>query len=209
MAIVHEGRIIDANERFARLTGWKVSELAGREPAGGFRLRSREGLQSHHRGDGPGEIDLINVAGQSVPVEFMCRTVEYRGPRMRGDLRARPQRAQGSRAHYRASGPPRCADRSSQSWFLRPAPEPRSWRPAAAKNEQLAILCLDLDRFKAVNDIFGHGEGDRILMKVADILRKAVGEGDTVARLGGDEFAILQVGWRTARRGASTCRTAS
>ncbi|MEA2930887.1 MAG: hypothetical protein QOG38_3315, partial [Hyphomicrobiales bacterium] len=58
--------------------------------------------------------------------------------------------------------------------------------------ETLALLCLDLDNFKGVNDTLGHPIGDRLLGTIAERVRGAVGEGDTVARLGGDEFAVLQ-----------------
>ena len=61
---------------------------------------------------------------------------------------------------------------------------PRGGRPTA-------VLFLDLDDFKAVNDRLGHGEGDKLLVDVAQRLKAVTRAGDTVARLGGDEFAII------------------
>jgi diguanylate cyclase (GGDEF)-like protein len=58
----------------------------------------------------------------------------------------------------------------------------------------VAVFCLDLDRFKAVNDAHGHPVGDLLLKAVADRLRQCVRDVDMAARLGGDEFAIVQAG---------------
>lgn len=55
----------------------------------------------------------------------------------------------------------------------------------------IAILYIDLDKFKPVNDTYGHKVGDEVLIEVADRLKRNVREGDFVSRLGGDEFAIL------------------
>ncbi|MBK5961338.1 hypothetical protein CCR97_24490 [Rhodoplanes elegans] len=54
-----------------------------------------------------------------------------------------------------------------------------------------AVLCIDLDRFKEVNDCHGHAVGDALLLRVAHRLRRCLGEGDVAARVGGDEFAVL------------------
>ena len=62
---------------------------------------------------------------------------------------------------------------------------------ATRNHESRAILVIDLDRFKWINDSFGHDQGDRLLKQFADRLVAATRESDTVARLGGDEFAIL------------------
>ncbi len=59
------------------------------------------------------------------------------------------------------------------------------------RKSRLALLFLDLDRFKVINDTLGHDFGDRLLQVLADRLRQCVREEDTVARLSGDEFAIL------------------
>jgi diguanylate cyclase (GGDEF)-like protein/PAS domain S-box-containing protein len=61
---------------------------------------------------------------------------------------------------------------------------------ASAANGSFAVLCIDLDRFKEVNDVFGHSAGDELLRRLAGRLKEACG-GSFIARLGGDEFTVI------------------
>jgi diguanylate cyclase (GGDEF)-like protein len=62
---------------------------------------------------------------------------------------------------------------------------------ALRKKDTFAVLAIDLDKFKAVNDTLGHSVGDRLLIMVADRLREMAGSHDTVSRFGGDEFMVI------------------
>lgn len=66
----------------------------------------------------------------------------------------------------------------------------------ARRGQGSAILLIDLDNFKLVNDTLGHAAGDELLVTVVNILKSNLREGDLLARLGGDEFAVLLEGWK-------------
>jgi len=74
------------------------------------------------------------------------------------------------------------------------------------RGDCLAVLCLDLDHFKSVNDTLGHPVGDELLKLVSDRLRGCVRELDTIARLGGDEFAIIMTQLQQPTDAASLSR---
>lgn len=64
------------------------------------------------------------------------------------------------------------------------------------KDEEIQFLHIDLDKFKPINDVFGHQFGDNVLETIADILRKRIGAEDVIARVGGDEFLLLRAAGR-------------
>ena len=65
---------------------------------------------------------------------------------------------------------------------------------ASRARESAAVLMLDIDDFKRVNDVYGHGSGDQVLTELADLLRNAIRGSDVVCRLGGEEFGVIMAG---------------
>ena len=80
---------------------------------------------------------------------------------------------------------------------------------SARHKTRFAVLFMDLDNFKQINDSFGHATGDQLLIQVAGRLRKAVREADVVARLGGDEFIVLLKGLSTGAEAATVAEKIS
>jgi diguanylate cyclase (GGDEF)-like protein len=64
---------------------------------------------------------------------------------------------------------------------------------AKRKKKKALIMYLDVDKFKEINDTFGHGEGDNVLIDIANILKESYRESDIIARIGGDEFIVLLI----------------
>ncbi|WP_432137845.1 MULTISPECIES: putative bifunctional diguanylate cyclase/phosphodiesterase [unclassified Streptomyces] len=96
-------------------------------------------------------------------------------------------------------------DLPNRSLFTRRVQQALSGRRSSDRGTALrntAVLFIDLDGFKAVNDTIGHQAGDELLVQAARRLQEAVRQGDTAARLGGDEFAALIVGDHTRDRSA-------
>jgi diguanylate cyclase (GGDEF)-like protein len=69
---------------------------------------------------------------------------------------------------------------------------------ASRSREPVAVLMIDIDEFKRVNDIHGHGTGDRLLVRLADLLSTTVRGSDVVCRVGGEEFAVIMAGFDSA-----------
>ena len=137
------------------------------------------------------EMELVLGEGNTIPVEVISREIQHHGAPARvivvRDLRER--QAAKARIAYMAHHDPLTGlpNRALLNDRLRQALA-RSRRTG----DKVAVMCLDLDRFKAVNDVYGHSAGDEVLRKVTSTLQSVTREEDTIARLGGDEFVILQ-----------------
>lgn len=88
-----------------------------------------------------------------------------------------------------------CLNRRALEMRLR-----REWRAAKRRDSTLAVIAVDLDNFKPINDTHGHPAGDLVLRELADVMRYTVRDTDVIARVGGDEFVILlpDTGWQGA-----------
>lgn len=185
LAITQDGRIVEVNRQLCTLLGASSGALLGSAPGDWFEaidggaFVAPDGVMAEVRARGSGDEDQI--------LEIATQTIEYRGRSSQvlaiRDLSDR-KRAQRAIEHLASHDP--LTDLANRSNFVRALDE------AIAAKRPFALFALDLDRFKAVNDIFGHRAGDDVLRRVADILRASVRADDLVARIGGDEFAIVQ-----------------
>jgi diguanylate cyclase (GGDEF)-like protein/PAS domain S-box-containing protein len=200
MIFVHDihGKILSVNATVEHLTGYTRDELLGENAVRFVTPASLPLVQttfnrsiSQLRHVKPFEIELLCKDGSSLPVEVSARVV-CEGDTVLAvegiarDLRER-KRAEATIRHmafYDALT--NLPNRVLFDEYLRNA-----LALAKRHNRKLAVLFVDLDRFKLINDALGHHTGDLLLQAVPQRLMSCVREGDIVARMGGDEFTIL------------------
>jgi len=193
-----EGVILDVNRAFSRITGFAKDEVVGQTPrvlqSGRHDAHFYTELWRHltERGHWSGEVwnrrkrgdvypEMLTISAMHDPDGHVRRYVA-----MFSDISAlkEQQRQLEHMAHYDAlTGLPNrslLADRLQQTMAQ-----------VMRRRQKLAVVYLDLDGFKAVNDNHGHAVGDQLLTAVAARLKAALREGDTLARLGGDEFVAV------------------
>ena len=198
-----EGTVVDVNEGFTRITGYTLADMAGQTTR--FLLSGRhdklffQGMWQTllAQGQWRGEVWNRRKNGEIAPDLVTISTVKDADGRVTHyvafytDITAlKEHEAQLEKvAHFDSlTGLPNrlvLVDRLKQAM-------PHTLR----RSQRLAVVFIDLDGFKTVNDHYGHEAGDRVLQTVASRMKQSMREGDTLARLGGDEFVavLLDVG---------------
>ncbi|MFD2365792.1 EAL domain-containing protein [Pseudoduganella sp. GCM10020061] len=204
-------RVLRANDAFTRMTGFRQGELAGSEPPDVFVHEDGDSAQPtmwsgvEQDGKWQGEVRLLRKGGGELHCWLAINAV---------------QDDHGAITHYVCALADITQQKIAQGEIARLAnydpltnlPNRRllmerlqHWLAGHARRKGLAaLLFLDLDNFKDLNDTSGHAAGDQLLRHVADRILGCVREGDTVARLGGDEFVILLEGIEGGAEDAAT-----
>jgi diguanylate cyclase (GGDEF)-like protein/PAS domain S-box-containing protein len=180
--------IVSVNRSFSSLTGLTTSDLAGKTLESCFPDHAaRAELLS--RPNQPLEMDLRHRNGSLTPVELILRPIVFAGrPHQVVAVRDLKARKDAEEHIYFLAHHDALTSLPNRSHFNARIDQEIA---ALAPGNRLAVLCLDLDRFKEVNDLFGHATGDKVLQLVASRVSAVLSERQMLARLGGDEFAIL------------------
>jgi diguanylate cyclase (GGDEF)-like protein/PAS domain S-box-containing protein len=188
IVVARDGEIVNVNQRISELTGWTGDSMLGKKVFGDLLVASRQGRST--LGDHPIETLMITASGDAIPVEVIWKPY-YSGLRANEvyavrDLQERRRAEETIRhlAHHDPlTGLPNRACLQQQLDKL---------LVAQADGRAFAVLCLDLDRFKEVNDVYGHGAGDQVLRMASGRMSKVLRKDEFLGRVGGDEFVVLQ-----------------
>lgn len=190
------GKVRIANEAAQQLTGRSEEEL--RQMSLDMLLQLPEGATGDvlQMAKEAGEAKLRNKAGQTIPVSFVASTIEGPLPEFAGDIyvarditeRKRAERRIRYLARYDALT--KIPNRMQFQHLLQ-----QSIARTRRNNQGVALLYVDMDRFKEVNDTFGHASGDRVLEVLTERLTRVLPSEAVLGRLAGDEFALLIEGY--------------
>ena len=196
--IVQDGVFTYVNQRFAELTGYPWEELVGRlGPLDLVHEEDHRKAEDRIRRRIAGETGAVRYQARAVRRDGTVIEVEVLGARI--DMEGRPaiigtMLDLTEQRQYEAE-----IERLAHYDPLTELPNRRLLRERAsevlddkaANDFPVAVLYLDLDGFKEINDTRGHGTGDELLRRLAAEVRSGLGENDLASRLGGDEFAVL------------------
>ena len=191
--IFHSNLVItDSNEAMTRITGYSRADAIGRKTLDFMPERWHQMIidDAVRGNEALYEVTIRHKDGHEVPVECMSREMPINGQRMRlivvRDITAR--KAAQARIEFLALHDA-LTQLPNRAYLMERLDDVLAL--ARRNQHQVAVLFLDLDKFKNVNDSLGHHVGDELLREVADRIVATVRDSDVVARLGGDEFVIV------------------
>jgi diguanylate cyclase (GGDEF)-like protein/PAS domain S-box-containing protein len=187
-----DGIITDGNEALTRLTGFALTEVVGLSIFNFISPEWRAVALDYTRNgrEDPYEVTIRHKDGHTIPVEVVGKTMplhhaDYRIVVVR-DITARKQ-AQQREAFIALHDP--LTQLPNRHFLMEQLSQVLSL--ARRRHGHAAVLFVNLDHFKTVNDSLGHHAGDQLLCQVAERLRQGVRDADVVARLGSDEFVVV------------------
>jgi diguanylate cyclase (GGDEF)-like protein/PAS domain S-box-containing protein len=203
LIIHYEGQILEVNVAGGRLMGMAPESMIGQALPSLFADNGAPVLLQRMQ-DPPGErwveeTDLLTTSGTRLMVELSCQPIDFRGrPATALALRDLTDRKRNEAKIRHLAHHDSLTDLPNR--FLLQDRLTRALDDAARTNTCVALLYLDLDRFKPVNDVLGHAGGDALLIEVSARLMGEIRTSDTLARVGGDEFVIVQVDAKSAEK---------
>jgi diguanylate cyclase len=199
LVVCERGTIVTANTSFQQLAAVVASDVVGRQLETFFP----EFLAATNTVIGPIETVLATPAGKKIPIEIIQRDIDYLGSPHQvlaiRDIRARKQAEENIYFLAQHDALTRLPNRTTFHNTLS-----RELSVIQGADALLAVLFIDLDRFKDINDLFGHLTGDAVLKFVGRSISGALPAGSLVARFGGDEFAVIITHLKSTRQAERT-----
>jgi diguanylate cyclase (GGDEF)-like protein/PAS domain S-box-containing protein len=203
-SITPDGHFLYVNEAWQQVLGYRLEDVA--------QMKMLDIVHDESRNHCLREFRDVTAGGKTDPLEAMFKARDGRIITVEGNLtsvstdratsaiwgicRDITDRKQAQEQLYRLAHHDTLTGLPNRILFLDRLKQARAL--AHRQNVHMAVLFLDLDRFKIINDTLGHPVGDKLLQSVAQRLTACVREVDTVARIGGDEFTIVLVNMKEA-----------
>ncbi len=192
--VFHDGgKIVDVNPPLLRMLDYRFEDIVGESPLKFIALDAQAEAVAAMAVSRETTYDsaLIHRNGSRIPVQFSSRNLLWDGKVVRMSIvRDMTERvADAARIHFLAMHDSLTGLANRTQLMERLA---LLLEGAGATRTQLAVLFIDIDHFKRINDSLGHAAGDELLVTFAERLKTECGDGALLSRLGGDEFVVIQ-----------------